>query len=109
MPCSPVVALRFGSGGLCGRRAYALDLELELDAVAHEHATRLERLIPHEAEVLPVDGSLRCEADPLVAPRILAAASELRLERDRTSDAVDGQLTRQSVAIPRDLLEPRAE
>src|SRR5689334_5961060 len=59
-----------------------LHLDRHLDIVAEEPAAGLECLVPGEAELLPVDLPLRLEAHPLTAPRILAAALELGVERD---------------------------
>ena len=53
--------------GLHGRRFDCLHFELDVDAVANEHAPRLKHLVPFQAEVLSVDGRCRDEADALVS------------------------------------------
>src|SRR5450755_797501 len=92
-------------GGCC---AHGLQLELDLDAIAHQQAARLEDLVPLEAEVLAVEGALRGESDPFVAPGVLAAAAVLDVERDLAADVADGQLSGQTVERRAELLDPRA-
>ena len=53
--------------GLHGRRFDCLHFELDVDAVANEHAPRLKHLVLFQAEVLSVDGRCRDEADALVS------------------------------------------
>src|SRR5579862_4486055 len=65
------------SRGLRGRRLHGLDLELDLDLVADQHAARLEHLVPAQAEILAIDRRRRDEAGALVAPRVLGEAAEL--------------------------------
>src|SRR5690606_35218755 len=62
------------SRDLRGRGAHGLHLDLDVDALADENAARLERLIPLEAVVAPVEGRRRGEGGPLVAPGILGDA-----------------------------------
>jgi hypothetical protein len=85
-----------------------LHLELDLHAIAHQHTAGLERLVPLEAEVLAVEGPLRGEADPFVAPGVLAAAAVLDVERDLAVDVADGQLAGQAVEFRAELLDPGA-
>src|SRR4051812_1198143 len=67
-------------------------LDVNLHIIAHEHAARLERGVPGEAEVAPVDLGLGAEADALAAPRVAAAPLERRVERDLARRAVDRQV-----------------
>src|SRR5579863_9988922 len=97
----------FRSGRLGGRRLDRLQLQLELHAIADQHATGLECLVPLQTEVLAVESAPRREADPFVAPGVLAAAAVLDVERDRTRDVADGQLAGQAVTLRADLLDPR--
>src|SRR5688500_12903608 len=84
-----------GGGGALSRLLVlldGLDVELDLDLVADQEATRLQRDVPGQSEVLPVDRRGRLEADDLLAPGVHALADELRVEHDRTGDAADRQL-----------------
>ena len=80
--------IRLSAGSLLGR----LDIEGELDGVAHEDAAGLKRGVPGEAEVLAADLGLGLEADLRVAPRILAHADELEGHGDLLGDAVDAEI-----------------
>jgi len=77
-------------------------------AIADQHAACLERLVPLEAELLPVQGALRRETDAFVAPRVLATAAVLGIERDRARDAADGQVPGEPITVPLDPLDPCA-
>src|SRR5262245_18819925 len=78
-----------GSRGLDGRRSHAFHFELDVDAIADQHAARLEHLVPLETEVLAVEGGLRDEADALVAPGIFGATAVLDVERDWAGHVAD--------------------
>jgi len=75
------------SGGLDGRLPHGLDLDLDLDPLAHPHAAGLEDLVPGETEVLAVDGGLRREAGAQVAPGVPRLPGALDVEKDFARDA----------------------
>ena len=79
------------------------------DLVADEHAAGLERRVPLDAEVLAVDRAGRREPGLGVAPRVLADAAELEVERDRPGDALDRQVAVQLVVAAGGLDAGRAE
>src|SRR5512133_2632569 len=79
-----------------------LQLDLDVDPIGDEHATRLERLVPGEAEVLAVDRGRGREADALVAPRVLALAAVLGVEDDLPRDVTDGEVADDAQALGRD-------
>src|SRR5262245_34025524 len=78
-----------GSGRVHRGRLYALQVELDLDAFADEHAAGLERLVPPQTEVLAIDRGLGGERDALVAPRVRASSPVLDLERHLARDVPD--------------------
>src|SRR4051812_40189149 len=84
---------RRGLRSLGDRRLYGLHLELDVDSVAHEHAAGLQRLVPLQPEVLPIDRGLGGEADALVAPGILGPAAVVNVQTHLASDAPDRQPT----------------
>src|SRR5581483_3797980 len=71
---------------------------LDRHLLAHDDAAGLERLVPAEAEVLPVDLGLGREADPEPAPGVGGAALEGQLERDGPGDALDREVALDGVA-----------
>src|SRR5262249_7434591 len=85
------------SGRCCG--SHGLQVELDLDALADEHAACFEHLIPLETEVLAVDRRARDEAASLVAPRILASAERLDVERDLAGDAANREIADHAMAV----------
>src|SRR5919204_3268758 len=97
-----------GSGGLLPGLLHRLDLEDQLHLVAPQQAAGLERLVPGEAEVLPVDGGAGGEACTLAAPGIPSAAFVGRLQRHRTGDAMDRQVAGDEVAVSARFLHPGA-
>src|SRR5215207_1822934 len=70
-----------------------LDLELETDLLADDHAAGLECDVPGEAEVLPVDLGRGREAGPPAAPRVARPPVVLDVERDRPGHPVHAQLS----------------
>lgn len=58
-----------------------LDVDIDIDTVADEHAAGLERLVPFQAEVFPVDSLSRDESDVLTAQQIRGSAAVLDFER----------------------------
>src|SRR5215468_6603168 len=95
-------------GGVARRGVDGLDVELDVDAVADQHAAGLEQLVPRQAEVLAVDRCLRDEPDPLVAPRIDAAAGRLGVERDLAGRVADRELADHAQPAAADVLHARA-
>src|SRR5690349_7992925 len=87
-------------------RLHCLHLELDVDAIADQHAARLEQLVPLQAEVLAIDGRRRQEADALVTPRILRASAVLDVERDLAGDVADRQLADDAITLAAHLLDP---
>src|SRR5512132_3129163 len=69
-----------------------LDLDADLDVVADEDSASLERLVPGQPEVAPIDLAGRGEADPLAPPWILAPALVARLQRQLARRAADGEV-----------------
>src|SRR5580693_8220777 len=53
------------------------DAHQQLDLVGNEEIAVREGLVPLEVEVAAVDRALELEADPLVAPRVLAVLGDL--------------------------------
>src|SRR5437879_6401996 len=75
-----------------GLRGDRLEVDLDLDVVAEQETTRLEPLVPGQVEVLAVQLRLGGEADPAIAPGILALAVEAGVERDLLRLPVDGDV-----------------
>src|SRR4051794_29727276 len=71
---------------------HRLHLDRDLDLVAHQYSSCLERLIPGEPEVAPVDLGIGAKADPLAAPGVLAGSLIDRVQRDLAGGAPDGQI-----------------
>src|SRR5581483_4676619 len=69
-----------------------LDVDLEVDFVADQEAARLERGVPVQAELLAVDLAADLEARHLLAPRVLAAPEQGRVEHDGARHAADRQV-----------------
>src|ERR1041385_5349559 len=76
-----------------------LRVDRDLDVVADEHSTRLERDVPGETELTPFD--LRRGAEPglLVAPRIACAAALLDLQRHGPRHAGDREIARHAEIV----------
>src|SRR5688572_1868938 len=87
-------------GGLNG-----LDLQLDLDLVADQQAAGLEHLVPPQAEVLAIDRRPGRERHALVAPRILALAAVLDVERHLAGDAADREIAEDAVVVLAELLD----
>ena len=83
---------RSGTRGGHVRYLHHLNLDVDLDLLAHEHAARLEHLVPAQAEVAAVDAALETESEALIAPRILAGAARRRFERHLARRSVKRQV-----------------
>ena len=68
------------SGRLCRRHRF--DVDFDVDSLAHEQTARFERLIPFQPEIGAIDRCLGAKEHALVAPRVLAAAELLDVERN---------------------------
>src|SRR5688500_17640098 len=73
-------------------RAHGLHLDLDLDIVADEDSTGLERGIPRQAEIASVDLRLSAEAHALAAPRITAPPLERRIQHDFARHVANGEV-----------------
>src|SRR6185312_5390891 len=83
------------------RRMRQLDVNRQLHLVRNHHPASLQRLIPREAEVAPVDLERTAESRPVVAPRILREPFGGDLHLHRTRDVADCQITRyHEFAVP---------
>src|SRR5690606_37106429 len=82
-----------------------LTVDKDTDLVGHEHAARLEGLVPGQTEVLPVDLRGSGEAQLLLAPRVLSASRLLGLEDDRACHTADRQLAGDAVLRVAEALE----
>src|SRR6185295_10498518 len=82
----------FTSGNLRRNLLHGLDLGLDLDFVPDEHTAGLERLVPGQAEVLPIDRGLRRERGADVAPRVLRLAVLFDAKHHLARDAPDRQI-----------------
>src|SRR5438105_15796143 len=71
---------------------HELDLDRQLDVVAEDPAAGIERLIPVEAEVLPVDLAFSLEAHALTPPWVARAPLKFGVERDFARRALDRQI-----------------
>src|SRR5690349_4091598 len=78
-------------GGL--RVANGFDVALEAEALADHEAPGLERLVPRDVEVLPVDLAGSEERDPNVVPRIGHRAAVLDVHHDGARDVTDREIT----------------
>src|SRR4029450_8580154 len=106
---SPRTASIFTSGNLRRNLLHGLDLGLDLDFVPDEHAAGLERLVPRQAEVLPIDRGLRRERGADVAPWVLRLAVLFDAEHHLARDALDCQIADDIDLIARSWLDARAD
>src|SRR5436190_12007681 len=106
---SPRTASIFTSGNLRRNLLHGLDLGLDLGSVPDKHAAGLERLVPSQAEVLPVDRSLRRERGADVAPRVLRLAVLFDAKHHLARDAPDGQIADHIDLVTRSWLDARAD
>src|SRR5215469_17275111 len=74
-----------------------LDLEMQVDLVGDNHAAALDRRVPGDAEVRPVDLARRGKAGPGAAVCVRAEAVDLELERHAAGYALEGQFTLEHV------------
>src|SRR5262249_42447640 len=64
-------------------------VDLDLDALADEEASGLERLVPREVEVLAIDVGARKEPGSQLPPRVRAHAAELHRQEHLAGDVAD--------------------
>src|SRR5438477_3754887 len=77
-------------GRLLGR--YGLNVELDAGRLSDQQAAGLQRHVPRQPEVLPVDVGRRAEADALVPQRGDAGAVEVDLQADLPGGVAYGQI-----------------
>src|SRR5690554_2831078 len=87
LPCSSVAM-----SSLLGVRLDRLYFHLDAHLVGHQHAARLQSLVPFEAPVAPVYLARGLEADPLLAPPVLPTSLEQDVERHGLGGVGDGQV-----------------
>src|ERR1043165_9938815 len=73
--------------------AEELRVDGDLDVVRDHHPSRLERLIPRQTELRPVDLRRRTEPRADIAPRIVADALAGDIEDDLTRHAANREVT----------------
>ena len=71
---------------------HRLELELNLQLIAHEEASCLERHVPVQAKVLPVELCFGAEPGDGLANWIGASPVERHIQADFARQAVDGQI-----------------
>src|SRR5512137_1831709 len=70
-----------------------LDVNLNADLVADDQASRIQRLVPGDAEIPPVDLGRTRGAPPEVAPGVLdLGRGSLQIDGDLAGDAVQGKV-----------------
>ena len=74
-----------------------LDVQDDLDLLAHEDAAALDGDVPGQAEVLAVDLGGRLEAGAGAAPRVGRDAGEVQVEVHLAGDALDGEVAHELV------------
>src|SRR5665647_3417866 len=81
-----------GGGPSSVRLKHRLDLDAELDLLADQPATGLERLVPREAPLLAVDLRLGGKESALTAERVAHLPVVLGLQRDGLGYSTDGEI-----------------
>src|SRR5665811_337974 len=81
-----------GGGPSSVRLKHRLDLDAELDLLADQPATGLERLVPREAPLLAVDLRLGGKESALTAERVAHLPVVLGLQRDGLGDSTDREI-----------------
>src|SRR5665647_2277654 len=81
-----------GGGPSSVRLKHRLDLDAELDLLADQPATGLERLVPREAPLLAVDLRLGGKESALTAERVAHLPVVLGLQRDGPGYSTDGEI-----------------
>src|SRR5918996_4145488 len=76
-----------------------LEVDLELDLLAHQDAAGVERHIPVEAPVAAIDRARQRATDLAIAGGIDAPAAVLVVELDLVGDALDGEIADDLVAV----------
>src|SRR5450759_3631933 len=97
-----------GGGPSSVRLKHRLDLDAELELLADQPATGLERLVPGEAPVFAVDLRLGREESALTAERVAHLPVVLGLQRDGLSDSTDGQVASDPPVLAAVVLHTRA-
>src|SRR5690606_2942820 len=72
---------------------HCLDLHLDPDLVGYQHTARLQRLVPLESPLAPVDLGGATETYQLPATRVLSATLEHHVQHDFLHRVGDGQVT----------------
>src|SRR3712207_7711821 len=80
-------------------------VELDLDPVTDQPATRLQRGVPGQPPVAAQDGQGALEADPEVAERVQRRAGQREVDGHRAADVLDGQVTGHRVPVVVELLD----
>src|SRR5690349_23275966 len=76
-----------------------LRVDRDLDVVADEHTTRLERDVPRETKFAALDLRGGAERGLLVPPRIAGAALILDIQRHRTRNPGDREIARHAETV----------
>src|SRR5687768_11840344 len=95
-------------GHLGKLRLHRLDVDRDLDLIAHQNPARFERLVPGESEIATVDRGRGAEPKTLSTPRIASATFIVRLENDFARDVANRQLAGDTVAGVVDALDASA-
>src|ERR1700716_1998909 len=107
----PPLPLRTTSVRGCGRHLGLTDergLDLELDLVPDQQASRLQDLVPGESPVPAVQLAAGRNADPVVAPGVGEALLDLCLQCYGPRLALDRELAADPVSVPAYTLHFRA-
>src|SRR5205823_4437781 len=85
-----------------GRRILSDGLELDFDrgSVAHEDAASLERHIPVQTEVLPIELCHRCKASDCLAEWVGANAVKRDIKRDLAGLSADREIAGDLESVP---------
>src|SRR5450756_1355583 len=97
-----------GGGPSSVRLKHRLDLDAELDLLADQPATGLERLVPGEAPVLAVDLRLGGKESALTAEWVAHLPVVLGLQRDGPGDSTDREIAADPPVVAVVVLHTRA-
>src|SRR2546430_9329313 len=75
--------------GLSTTHEMRLDLDLDVDLLAHQEAARLDRHVPGDPPVLAIDGRLRGRREHRLPLHVRPPPEELPRESDRPRDVFD--------------------
>src|SRR5438876_12017583 len=78
-----------------------LELHFERGSVAHEDAASLERHVPVQTEVFPIELGHRCKASDRLAEWVGAKAVERDIERDLACLSADREIAGDLEVFPR--------